>query len=351
MAYLLSSHIRSMGHTPIVFSKLPATMTDWGVQVESDVDDFVEAADVVVFGGGGLLIPRPHLGGDRGDFNADLGGVLRKAGTKNTPLYGISIGGAGEPLYKIVPEERQLLIRSLRYVTLRNSEDLQLLEQAGVEGEFQDDLVWTTAAVYPLERPPQRGRRRVGINFYLGRSRRFLVLQKIIELIVRARSDIDFVFLDNHPGRDGEFKAYSPARLPANCSRKTLVDIEDACREVASLDVLFTTRLHVGVMAMCYGVLTVAYAGQKKTRLLYNRISRGEFFWPSNEVVKFLKVFLIPGGLDRLIGAAQEPIDTTVFDSAAQHYTRLEILLSDKEPAFWEKKIEQMSSGAGGNNS
>jgi len=329
MAYLLSKQIRNTGHVPLVFSKFADNMQDWGVELVSDVKEFVEQADLVIFGGGGLLIPRKSLSGEGADFNEDLHDVLEMVEANGTPLYGISLGGGGKPLSQIVPEERRRLIRSLNYLTLRNREDMQLLEQAGIKGEFLDDLVWTTAKSFPLTPPASNGRRRIGINLYLGRSRRFKVLRKIIEMAVRLRSDMDFVFFDIHPGRNDEFKAYSPDRLPRNCERRQLVDMEDACRQAASLDLLLTTRLHLGVMAMSYGVTTIAYAGQEKTRLLYNRIGRGELFWRSGKIFNFIKLFFFPGQLDKTL-ERQTAIDDAIIDNASSHYDRLAEILDSE---------------------
>lgn len=337
MAYLLAEHIKSLGHKPVIFSKWAADMAGWHVDVVSEPEAFARTVDVIVFGGGGVLIPRRHLNEDGADFNADLGQVLDAAAGDETPLFGISIGGAGARLDQIVPLERQQLLRRLHYVTLRNREDLPLLAEAGVAGEFLDDLVWTAATVFPLKGVERGGRKRVGINFYLGRSRRYRLVRTIIGLVTRLRPDIDFVFLDNQPGRNGEFQAFKPARRTANTTCETLVELDAACRELASLDVLFTTRLHVGLVAMCYGVPSVVYAGKMKTRLLYNRIGRGHLFWSSKDVMKFLRVFLLPGGLDRLIQSGRQPIEPIVFHSAAKHYERLTQLLT--------KVTDQSSNG------
>lgn len=327
MAYLLSEHVKRAGHVPVVFSKLSVDMQGWGVEVCSDARELVEKSDLLLFGGGGLLIPRRKLSSQGADFNDDLRAVLAASANKGIPAYGLSIGGGGKPLDEIVPEERRNLIRSLHYVTLRNREDLQLLEQAGVRGEFLDDLVWTTASCFPVAAPAGKNRRRIGINLYLGRSRRFNLLRKVIELFVRIRPDIDFVFLDIHPGSNGEFRAYAPGRPRKNCAQKRLVDVEDACREAASLDLLFTTRLHLGVMAMCYGVTTVAYAGQEKTRLLYNRIGRGDLFWKSSEIFNFIKLFFLPGRLEKLF-ARREAVGSEIVENAMRHYARLDDVLA-----------------------
>jgi len=327
MAYLLSKHIKKIGHVPIVFTKSPDFMKGWGAELCSDIEALVQRSDVIVFGGGGLLIPRRKRNEQQTDFNQDLGTVLKTAERKGVPRIGISLGGAGKPLDQIIPEERQELVRGLSYVTLRNREDVQLLEQAGIEGEFLDDLVWTTAEQVPIAKKRSNGRRRIGFNLYLTQSRRFRLLRKILGIIVRLRRDVDFVFLDIHPSPEVAFRAFAPARLPKNCTRKTLSEVEDACREAASLDLLVSTRLHLGVMTMTYGGTTVAYAGQEKTRLLYRRIGRESLFWKSVNLLNFVRCLLLPGALAKTISSAT-PIDRKVIENAQKNYARLSDILA-----------------------
>jgi polysaccharide pyruvyl transferase WcaK-like protein len=327
MAYLLSRHIRSLGHEPILFTKSPDFMKGWDVKLCASTDDLVSQADVIVFGGGGLLIPRKNMNETQADFTRDMGAVVRAAKAKDIPRIGISLGGAGKSLDQITPPERQELIRELDHVTLRNSEDLQLLDQANLDGAFFNDLVWTTADQVPVPGKRASDRRRIGFNLYLTQSRRYRILRKILGMIIRLRPDLDFVFYDIHPGAGDEFKAFAPAHMPKNCTRKSLTDIEDSCREAATLDLLVSTRLHFGVMMMSYGGTTIAYAGQEKTRLLYTRIGREELFWNSNQLFKFVQCFLVPGALEKTISIGKSRAVSDVVDDARQHYSRLGELL------------------------
>lgn len=332
MAYLLSRHIKSLGHDPVVFTKSPKFMMGWDVALCSDITDLVNQSDVIVFGGGGLLIPRRNLSAQQRDFNDDLGAAVKAATAKGIPQLGSSLGGAGKSLDQIAPVERQNLVRALKYVTLRNSEDVQLLEQAGIEGAFHNDMVWTTADKVPVARGSGNGRRRIGFNLYLTQSRRYKLLRRILQLVVRLRPDLDFVFLDIHPGPDGAFNAFAPERMPKNCTRKTLADVEDACREAASLDLLISTRLHLGVMTMSYGGTTIAYAGQEKTRLLYKRIGRESLFWKSTDLLRFLKCFLLPGALVKTIAIGQNKDVSEGVRDAHQHFAKLTEALATISP-------------------
>lgn len=89
MAFLLSRHIQNLGHEPVVFTKSPEFMNGWGVKLSSSVTDLVEQSDVIVFGSGGLLIPRKNMSGAQADFTEDMGAVLKAAKAKDIPPLGV----------------------------------------------------------------------------------------------------------------------------------------------------------------------------------------------------------------------------------------------------------------------
>lgn len=293
MAHLIARHVQERGHQPVIFSKNASDMADWGIPVCGEVDEFMGNCDIVFLGGGGLLIPRPQLSGIGQDFNGDLKAMLAISREREVPLYGFSLGGAGVPLTEIVPSQRRDLISQMKYVTLRNREDLQLLEQADIKGEFLDDIVGSVANKVPARSKPKgKEKYRIGLNLYLGDSPKFYPAKFLITAPTKIRRDIKFIFFDIRPNADDAFNAFHVEG--PNCEKRFALDIQASCDDVASLDLLITTRLHLGVMAMSYSVPSVAYAAAMKTKLLYNRIGRQKFFWKSYEFYKFALLFLFP---------------------------------------------------------
>ncbi|TIS79314.1 MAG: polysaccharide pyruvyl transferase family protein [Mesorhizobium sp.] len=324
MAYLFSKCVKDDGHDPIVYAKRRSDKMDWGFKICSDIKEFVESVDVVIFGGGGLLIPRQQPSEVVEDFNDDLELILEYTIEKSIKLFAFSIGGAGKDIDEIVPVARQELIRRLTYVTLRNREDLKLLAQANTEGEFLDDVVWTTSRKISGSRYDKgRSRLRVGLNIYLGSSRRSRLAKRILQIVTRIRKDIDFIFYEINPKKDGHFGAFCANLTQDNCSSKILTDVEDACGEASSLDLLITTRLHFGVIAMSYGVPCIAYSGAEKTKLLYKHINRSSFFWRIGDIHKLLFLFLFPGAIQKIVRDGSEVINPVIVENAMQHYTRL----------------------------
>jgi polysaccharide pyruvyl transferase WcaK-like protein len=324
MACLVAEQVRAAGCEPVIFCKLDDPRIVWGFESCGSVAEFVAGVDAVICGGGGLLISRPRPSDISKDFHIDLQALLDATAAKGIPVFGTSLGGGGMPLDAIVPPVRQDLVRKLRYVTLRNREDVQLLDQAGIEGEFLDDIVWSVSRKILVVPTAREGRRpKVGINLYIGHSRKMQSVRLLLQLITWIRRDIDFVFYEIHPELDGTFEAFSTNLGQPNCSARELLDIRDACQELSSADLLITTRLHCGVMAMSYGVPSIAFAGAEKTRLLYRRAARSQFFWPAKEFARFAALFLMPGRFGKLISQRQTIVPDEIMNGALAHYDRI----------------------------
>ncbi|MDB4372290.1 polysaccharide pyruvyl transferase family protein, partial [Mariniblastus sp.] len=273
MAHMIYRHVVSKGHPTVLFSRDQSFHKKYGYKVEACPSELARNVDVIIFGGGGLLIPRKNLSGEGMYFNEDLKAVLSIANEREIPLFGVSLGGAGVNFDEITPPTRQTLLKSLNYVTLRNKQDHHLLDQTKTPGECLGDIVWATSKLFSKpklssETPPSQDsdRIRIGINMYLTRSRRYRALQKLLELAIAYRKNWEFIFYELHPQTGKEFRALNLSKSRKNCRSCVLTDPEQATEEMKALDLIITTRLHIGVVAMSTGTPSIAYAAQPKTR-------------------------------------------------------------------------------------
>jgi polysaccharide pyruvyl transferase WcaK-like protein len=339
MAHIVASEVQANGLEPVIFCKSQIAGMSWKFATSASIEDFIGHVDGVIFGGGGLLISRPQPTDIIADFNRDLAALLASAQRKRIPLYGVSLGGTGAPLDAIQPEARRDLVSSLTYVSLRNREDVPLLEDAQVSGEFLDDIVWTTARKFPVRKKGPNQRPKIGLNLYLGRSRRMKWVMALLRLIVFVRRDLDFVFYEIHPGPNGRFDAFATGLKQPNCRQKVLLEIDAACREIASLDLLITTRLHLGVMAMSFTVPSIAFAGAKKTALLYQRIGRGSYFWERDQASQFAQLFLRKGALRKVLSDKTEIVAADVIESALKNFALIERYCREIEQLYGSELV------------
>lgn len=330
MAHLLATHLIDRGHDVVIFSTNPGPLARLDARIAGTVDEFLEGLDLIIFGGGGLLIPRPKLSISGVAFHNELGAVLDGAKARSIRMFGVSLGGAGKPFSEIVPQQRRQLLVSLEAFSLRNPEDSHLFDELNKPGKVLGDLVWTVASKFPMPPKAATGKTRVGINLYVGRSRRYKILRWLLTLAVKMRPDVEFQFIDINPDRDGQFRALKPYGPLKPEASKILTDTEESCQEAASLDLLISTRLHLGVMAMSYGVPVIVYAGQEKTRLLYRRMGRERWFWHSGQVLRMFFFLVLPGLKRRIARISAKDVLDDVKSSADKNFPLIDSWISQE---------------------
>src|SRR5690606_24763547 len=61
MAYMLVTHLKEKGHEPFLYNATKPLALECEVESVWDIYDFVKKADVVIIGGGGMLINNSFL--------------------------------------------------------------------------------------------------------------------------------------------------------------------------------------------------------------------------------------------------------------------------------------------------
>lgn len=332
MAYMFYRHLESIGISPVIYSSDALFAEEYGMRIEPSLEAFIAECDMIVLGGGGLMTPRKVSSGAK-QITSEMRDLVRICRERSVPIYGISIGGNGIPLQQIEPVERRELIAAAKYTTLRNLEDMPALEELGRPCDYYPDVVWTSPEMF---RPDvERGTRgRIGINIYTRSSRRRRWLEWFLMSIVRYRRDLDFLFISVSSDFNLNNGTIGSADWGANCKTVALHELQAAVNCLASLDCLITSKLHIGMTAMSLGVPAVSYAGEPKTRLVYNRIGFDAMAWSARDIHKLVKLFALPGSL-RALKAAFAKIDRAGLSrEAMHHYAKLtNIVLSGDRQA------------------
>jgi polysaccharide pyruvyl transferase WcaK-like protein len=299
------------------------------MEIEPSLEMFVARSDMMVLGGGGLMTP-VLKGATR--ITADMRDLVRICRETGIPIYGISLGGNGTPLKSIEPIERRELIAASEYTTLRNPEDMQVLEELSRTGACFPDIVWSVPRMFrPKSRPPdeRQARRTIGVNIYTRNAGKRKWLQRLLKAIVRYRSDLDFLFISVSSDFNLNNGTLGSADWGRNCRTVALHEIEAAVDCLASLDCLITSKLHIGMTAMSLGVPVVSYAGEPKTKLVFKRIGLGGMAWTSRELHKIAWLFLSRNGLRALRDSFAKIDRESLINAAMNHYAKLtEIVMS-----------------------
>lgn len=258
MAVIFGRKLQSLGIPFRVYQLRPDIVAECGFVNADSIDDLLEGAAAVVYGGGGAF-----LGTKVADFEQTVSQLCAKCAKKNIPIYVFSVGGEGKPCRELA-DARQLLLRSAAYISFRNREDSILLDEIGRDkGAIHHDVVWQTPSCFSLQRhaPAQTT---IGIDHSLLRRRHRWIIRLLMLLCRALRKPYRFVSINQSSNRKV---------LPGFADSIQYADgMQQFIRELLQTNLVITNRLHVGMVAMSFGIPTIELFPQRKAALLFRRL-------------------------------------------------------------------------------
>jgi polysaccharide pyruvyl transferase WcaK-like protein len=295
MAALLGAHLGRRGHSCAVLGLGAREASALGLSTAANPAELVERSDAVVLGGGALLARAPamrmHRGlGSRGGGPCDA--TRAECGRRGKPLFLISVGGDASPWHRLAPQQ-QALVRACGAATVRHPEAAAVFASAGRPVACHPDLVLQTSRFFPIA--PRRATERlvIGIDVYWSNllARCAPHAAWLLWSLVRRRSDLSFVFLDSTHRDRAPFRALAPPSRAANAERYQFGDLREDLSRIAGLDLVLSSRLHVGVTALSYGVPFVSLFGETKTSLFLKHAGLEEFQFGHTNLPALLGAF------------------------------------------------------------
>ncbi len=331
MAVIFGRYLHRIG---VPFSVLKLT-TDYsgpfGFDVAHTIRELLEGADVLIWGGGGLLVPwrnwiysvfYPGVG-------REYEVLIREARKKGIRLGGFSVGGTGDCPETITPAYKQIFMEEAEYISVRNPQDLAILRHFGVPGDYFPDLVWQAADHFPARRR-KADRLRIGMDLYGGNLLRHnaAYLVPLLYALTRKRPDCDFVFMDTtnrtkKPYR-GLGRIIKGSRVYSHQFSSPAADME----MLASLDLLVSTRLHTLVVCLQYGVPVLSLFGEKKTTLLMRNLGLARLCYSHRRMRDFFSLMRSKEKLARFIEEFSFPDISTLRRGSYGHLEKLQQFLA-----------------------
>ncbi len=282
-----------------------------GLATTGDPSRFVADSDVLVWGGGGLLISwqGTPLWRWHGATVAATTRAVELACARGTPRLAISVGGNGRAEAHLEPPYKNRFLDGAHRVTVRNPEDLATLAALGLPGACYPDLVWQVGRLRPAPAPAGRGGLRIGLDLYPAnlRHRRALYLVAILQAAALARRDVTFVCLNSTHRSQGESTALGRFLRGPNVERYQFRRIEADLEVLAGLDLVLSGRLHVPVCCLAAGVPALALFPEAKTRTFFERIGCPGAISGHAQMPGLARQLVRPGGLEALIRSCRFP--------------------------------------------
>jgi polysaccharide pyruvyl transferase WcaK-like protein len=297
----------------------------YGAQATRNLDEFVERSDLVIYGGGGVLLPQSK---DQ-PFSKLIGELVDACQLRSVPLACLSIGGAGLPLGDVKPAARRRLVESAAAVTVRDPNEALLLRDAGVYAEFFEDVVWTAAAAFPRLRRSrsESGAVRIAVNLYPNDALR-RQLDATFAALAAQPGEVQWRFVESHTFPAEYRQAYAPSLPSDRFESVQFRGVEEGLDFLVACDLVVTSRLHIGVAAMSFGIPCVALAPEPKTKNCFAHFALLANCWNEDGVQRLAR--LEEPAERHAVAATFERLDrTTIQASAARHFGRLRELIGE----------------------
>lgn len=311
MAVIFGRFLQKQGVDLRVYRLCEPYSQPFGFKVARSPAELLDGVDLLVCGGGGSLVPR--RGGLYRWFYPEpaLGSlpVWIEAERRGVRVIAVSVGGDGSLKPPAPSDRRAKLLAVTSRMTVRNKADLALPRWAGVKCEWFPDIVWHTGEMFPAAKRSAGGRLRVGIDIYptnlLRQHGEYLV--PLLQSAVWRRRDVDFVFLDSTNRSRAPYRGIGMAVRGRNATRYQFEHLATDLETLAGFDAVVSTRLHVPIVCLQYGIPVASLLGEGKTRLLFDSLGLNVHAYSHGRMLEWARVMLDPGGWERWITGYRFP--------------------------------------------
>ena len=304
MAILFARHLERRGYQPVVYRLDRSVAATEGIAVADGLDELLRDAAVLVLGGGGLLVGDlllrrlvvSHARAFERDFTV-LHDALRR---RRIPAIAVSIGGDGRGIRTVLPAGRRALFSDplLASASVRLRGDVDLLAALGRRAVHYPDVLLDIATLLPTTSVARKlGRARIGINLAtkVAGGLRPMLLQ-----LARANADCELVCIGSHlPSHGFTYEMTLEGDMP-NVTQEHYRSPGQMMALLELLDVLISSKLHVGVTALSMGVPFLSFGGKGKTRGFLEQVGLADSILAPADEARLLSLIASPQALLRL---------------------------------------------------
>ena len=261
MALYVAEAYRQMGVDCLVFGLRPELAERYSLESTDEVDEFFSRIAFCVFAEGGCLVDAGDSGNEKGERYSGLAAAARRHGVA---VYPFSIGGNGQEVAQPKGGLGELWgDGTFRETVVRLPGDVGLIESFGGEAACVPDMLWEASGVLgcgaPIGRKPGETLR-VGVNFL-----RRLVPGDFCEWVESAvPAGVEVHWLAVHTERfvRGEIR---PDEESGRVKIFRHQDPVELLRFLGTLDVVVSSKLHVGLTGISQGATFLSCCGRPKT--------------------------------------------------------------------------------------
>lgn len=310
---ILTKWIREYDKNYKVFLPFAPDDTTKSIGADGNGISSIFKADALVYGGGGYFGEPPknqYKWGLRAIQRHVPPGTLIRLRKKPYAIIGVGAGPVSNPLTKTLYTN---ICKNARVISVRDEESKEFLVECGLD---EKRVIKTSDIVVQLTRKDiseqwfQKVKKDLAVlsqpikfGVHLGRSnfpeKIEIIRDEIIDL-AKNNSDIGLVLICDWKGKYPSVLDEIQNQIPNQSIIVPYVDHWYLCALLGSLDLVITTKLHVGITAVALGKFVISVPAHTKTPRFYKQIGAQDWCVPLQLVDKERIRELLFNGLEKV---------------------------------------------------
>lgn len=300
MAIQFALHLQKLGLESYVYRLDKSLAKKYDINSVDSLDELLKDAAFCLIGGGGFLIDNLTNSVDR-EFDE----LLEKSLKYSCPFYPISIGGEGQGANASLSTARHSFFSHAicENPTVRLVDDVELFKKFGRQALYYPDVLLSVSKawdIYPAE--AQDNMVRVGINLPDSAQMRLLFAQ--LKLITLYRKNIVFYFIPTYLPSSEIAWEFFPEKESANLKLHNYVDPQSTLNFLATLDLVISYKLHLGLSSIAVGTPFYSVGGSRKTKAFLREIDAEFAIRPAHD--KLAKLAWLLASPEKILALKQQ---------------------------------------------
>lgn len=318
MAVMLTLSMRKHGWEPVVYGLDDRICGQFKIEKTLDLEEAIGSARACVIGGGAYLVTDDKL------FAHHLTRFLTLVEQSRKPLVVISVGGdtgVAGTAHRGGPNRFESC-DMLRGITVRLESDLGLFAENFAKVKHIPDIVFHTARFANAATGP----REKLVLFNGSNNYKFRFFYSLLAWLAKTQG-YRVAYLRTHlPGG----KLHENELAPGGCECVLYENPLEFASAISLASLVVSHKLHVGVVALSFGIPFVSFAGKPKTKAFFQQTGMNRFLvdkrWPFGIFPLFLN---IGKNIVRKFDLELKPKISDLVEASGQHFEFLGEKLSD----------------------
>ncbi len=311
MAVQFAKYLESLNAKPVVYRLDKQLAKRYQLQTTDSLNELLSDAKFCIIGGGGFLVENFSA-----PFEEDFRRLHQVSIEKNCPVYPISIGGEGLGKNASLSYWRREFFQGnmCQSCTVRLESDKALINDFGKEAFYYPDVLHSVAEFWQIKSQTKQDNNHsntinVGINIPNTLQCKWLAFQ--LGIIASIRRDIVFHFIKTHLPSSSINSELRPKKLSSNIKYHVYADPHSTLEFLATLDLVVSYKLHLGLTALALGVPFYSLGGSGKAKAFLKNIGADFAVWnPGDKRFKIAAFLSNPQNILR----AKNKFNFTIID-------------------------------------